>query len=82
MRVRNFQMPDRQKGLTLEETHLVLKEVAQFHALSLAYKFENPAHFKRLRQLITEGLFCSSNANWYKNYYERLTKDAIKMVNI
>ncbi|XP_011197098.1 uncharacterized protein LOC105221662 isoform X1 [Zeugodacus cucurbitae] len=81
LRVRNFQMTDRQKGLTLDETHLVLKEVAQFHALSLAYKFENPDHFDRLRELITEGLFCSSNANWYKNYYERLTKDAIKMVS-
>ncbi|XP_017490721.1 PREDICTED: uncharacterized protein LOC108378927 isoform X1 [Rhagoletis zephyria] len=81
LRVRGFQMTDRQKGLTLDETRLVLKQVAQFHALSLAYKFEKPAQFERLRALVTEGLFCSSNENWYKNYYERLTKDAIKMVS-
>ncbi|CAD6991732.1 uncharacterized protein LOC101461592 [Ceratitis capitata] len=81
LRIREFQMPDRQKGLSIEETQLVLKEVAQFHALSLAYKFENPTQFNRLRELITEGLFCSSNTNWYKNYYDGLTKDAIKMVS-
>ncbi|XP_053958148.1 uncharacterized protein LOC128863170 [Anastrepha ludens] len=81
LRIRGFQMPDRQKGLTIDETELVLKEVAQFHALSLAYKFENLAQFERLRGLVTEGLFCASNENWYKNYYERLTKDAIKMVS-
>ncbi|XP_067645406.1 uncharacterized protein [Eurosta solidaginis] len=81
LKTRGFQMPDRQKGLTIEEMYLVLKEVAQFHALSLSYKFENPTQFEKLRTLITEGIFCSSNTNWYKNYYERLTKDAIKMVS-
>lgn len=81
LRIRGFEMPDRKQGLTLDETHMVLKQVAQFHALSLAYKFENPKQIENLRKTTEEALFCNDNANWYKNYYETLTKNAIRMVS-
>lgn len=73
-------MPDRKQGLTVDETLTVLKQVAHFHALSLAYKFEKPKQFENLRKLTEEALFSNDNANWYKKYYETLTKNAIKMV--
>lgn len=74
-------MSDRHKGLSMEETQTVLLQVAQLHALSLAYKFEHPLDFSRLCSLISEGIFCTANTSWYRNYYERLTKNAIKMVS-
>ncbi|KAL7729583.1 hypothetical protein ACLKA6_007867 [Drosophila palustris] len=81
LRVRGFEMSDRHKGLSMEETQTVLLQVAQLHALSLAYKFENPLEFTKMCSLISEGIFCTANTSWYKNYYERLTKNAIKMVS-
>ncbi|XP_034487244.1 uncharacterized protein LOC117791567 [Drosophila innubila] len=81
LRVRGFEMSDRHKGLSMEETQSVLLQVAQFHALSLAYKFEHPLEFTKMCSLISEGIFCTANTSWYKNYYERLTKNAIKMVS-
>lgn len=38
LRVRRFEMPNRQEGLTYEQTLAVLKELARFHSLSLSYK--------------------------------------------
>ncbi|XP_037806748.1 uncharacterized protein LOC119600545 [Lucilia sericata] len=81
LRIRGFEMPDRKQGLTVDETHMVLKQVAQFHALSLSYKFENPKEMEKLRKTTEEALFSNDNASWYKNYYETLTKNAIKMVS-
>ncbi|KAH8367572.1 hypothetical protein KR200_007110 [Drosophila serrata] len=81
LRERGFQMSDRHKGLSMEETQSVLLQVAQLHALSLAYKFEHPLDFSKLCSLISEGIFCTANTSWYRNYYERLTKNAIKMVS-
>lgn len=55
-----FVMPDRRLGLTIEQCYFVLKHLAQFHALSLAMKCENPEGFSELRNLqdgICEGEF-------------------------
>ncbi|EDX12484.1 GD19214 [Drosophila simulans] len=81
LRERGFQMSDRHKGLSLEETQSVLLQVAQLHGLSLAYKFEKPLEFSNLCSVISEGIFCTANTSWYRNYYERLTKNAIQMVS-
>ncbi|KAH8414168.1 hypothetical protein KR222_010708 [Zaprionus bogoriensis] len=81
LRVRGFEMSDRHKGLSVQETQSVLVQVAQLHALSLAYKFEHPAEFNKMCGQISEGIFCTANTSWYRNYYERLTKNAIKMVS-
>ncbi|EDV48640.1 uncharacterized protein LOC6551938 [Drosophila erecta] len=81
LRERGFQMSDRHKGLSLEETQSVLLQVAQLHGLSLAYKFEKPLEFSKLCSMISEGIFCTANTSWYRNYYERLTKNAIQMVS-
>jgi hypothetical protein len=78
--VRNFEMANRIEGLNLEQMHAVLTELAKFHALSLAYKHKNPQKFAELRELISEGIFTTENTEWYKNYYDRLTKNAIEMV--
>lgn len=74
-------MPDRHKGLSVQETQSVLVQVAQLHALSLAYKFEHPLEFTKMCSQINEGIFCTANTSWYRNYYEMLTKNAIKMVS-
>lgn len=38
LRVRRFEMPNRQEGLTFEQTLAVIKELAKFHSLGLSYK--------------------------------------------
>ncbi|XP_055850062.1 uncharacterized protein LOC129914738 [Episyrphus balteatus] len=81
LRTRGFKMPDRKNGLSIDEVKCVLKEVATLHSLSLAYKFQNPNQFENLKNRIKEGIFCSSNELWYKNYYEQLTNNAINMVS-
>lgn len=75
-------MPDRQKGLSVEETEAALKEIARLHSLSLAYKAKNPKGFERLKSLIREAIFSSTKEDWYKKYYEQLTKNAIDMVRV
>ncbi|XP_037036438.1 uncharacterized protein LOC119074414 [Bradysia coprophila] len=81
LRVRGFEMPNRQEGLTLDQTLAVLKELARFHSLSLSYKDQNPTEFNRLKSQVTEGIFTERNFDWYRNYYEILTKNAIDMVS-
>lgn len=81
LRVRGFEMPDRHKGLSVQEVKSVMVQVAQLHALSLAYKFEHPLEFTKMCSQISEGIFCTANTSWYRNYYEMLTKNAIKMVS-
>ncbi|XP_062554876.1 uncharacterized protein LOC134219975 isoform X2 [Armigeres subalbatus] len=80
LRVRRFTMPDRQTGLGMEQMKAILVELSKFHAVSLAYKLQHPNEFKRLTSKISEGIFSKENAEWYKNYYEILTKNAIQMV--
>lgn len=41
-------MPDRRQGLSIEQTYFVLKQLSQFHALSLAMKYYNPDDFYEL----------------------------------
>ena len=74
-------MPDRRAGLGVEQLKPVLVELAKFHSLSLAYKNLHPNEFKRLKSKICEGIFSDENEEWYKNYYDALTKSAVEMVN-
>ncbi|XP_035774763.1 uncharacterized protein LOC118457358 [Anopheles albimanus] len=80
LRVRSFTMPDRQAGLGPEQLRAVLVELARFHAVSLAYKQQHPAEFKRLTNMISEGIFSQANAEWYRKYYDGLTRNAVTMV--
>ncbi|XP_055603186.1 uncharacterized protein LOC129751612 [Uranotaenia lowii] len=80
LRVRYFSMPDRLAGLGLAQMKEVMIELAKFHAVSLAYKRQEPDKFNRLVSSISEGIFSKTNAEWYKNYYDILTKNAIQMV--
>ncbi|XP_058451892.1 uncharacterized protein LOC131430718 [Malaya genurostris] len=79
--VRRFTMPDRQAGLGHEQMKATLEELSKYHAASLAYKLQCPNEFKKLTAKISEGMFSKANAEWYKNYYEILTKNAIQMVS-
>jgi Ecdysteroid kinase-like family len=79
--VRNFEMADRIVGLSCEQMVKSITELARFHALSLAFKEEHPEKFRDLCKLIFEGIFSAENAEWYKNYYQKLTKNSIEMVS-
>ncbi|XP_058824094.1 uncharacterized protein LOC131684872 [Topomyia yanbarensis] len=81
LRVRRFTMPDRQAGLGLEQMKATLEELSKFHAVSLAYKLQCPNEFERLTAKISEGIFSKANTDWYKHYYDILTKNAIQMVS-
>lgn len=55
-----FVMPDRKKGLSVEQTHILLEKLAHFHALSLAMKWDDPKAFYELvnaKDGISEGMF-------------------------
>ncbi|XP_055550880.1 uncharacterized protein LOC129733229 [Wyeomyia smithii] len=80
LQVRGFSMPDRQAGLGLEQMRVTLTELSKFHAVSLAYRKQQPAELARLTARISEGIFSKANAEWYKNYYDILTRNAIQMV--
>lgn len=78
---KDYQMPNRQEGLSLQQTESVLVELARFHALSLAYKAEHPKDFEALTASIEEGIFAATNLDWFRNYYRRLTRSAVEMVS-
>lgn len=40
-----------------------------------------PTEFDRLKGHVSEGIFTESNIEWYRNYYQILTKNAIDMVS-
>lgn len=73
-------MQNRVTGLTYAQIKVVFTELAKFHCISLSYKSQFPVEFEKLRKKISEGIFKSENAEWYKNYYKALTKNAIDMV--
>uniref|UniRef100_A0A182XEA8 CHK domain-containing protein n=1 Tax=Anopheles quadriannulatus TaxID=34691 RepID=A0A182XEA8_ANOQN len=80
LRVRSFTMPDRQAGLGPQQLEAVLAELARFHAVSLAYQRRHPAEFRQLTGALEEGIFSQANEEWYRRYYDVLTRNAIQMV--
>ncbi|KFB45282.1 AGAP003123-PA-like protein [Anopheles sinensis] len=80
LRVRSFTMPDRQAGLGPTQLEAVLVELAKFHAVSLAYKQQHPVEFQKLTNSLSEGIFSQANTDWYRKYYDVLTRNAIQMV--
>ncbi|KAI5645889.1 ecdysteroid kinase domain-containing protein [Phthorimaea operculella] len=79
----DFVMPDRRKGLSIEQTYFVMKQLAQFHALSLAMKCDNPEGFYELlnaRDGIFEVFFVAENQEYYRGYYIEAIRNAIEMV--
>ncbi|KAG7309487.1 hypothetical protein JYU34_005458 [Plutella xylostella] len=78
-----FVMPDRRKGLSIEQCYFVMKHLAQFHALSLAMKYYNPEGFYELLNIqdgISEVFFVAENEDYYKNYYREAAVNAVAMV--
>lgn len=81
LREEGFEMQDRVEGLTLDQTQIVLIELAKFHGLSLGMKFKNPEKFRALREQISEGIFRKEHKHWFEKYYGTLTANAIQMVS-
>ncbi|XP_077290680.1 uncharacterized protein LOC143914362 [Arctopsyche grandis] len=80
---RGFSMADRKSGLTTEQCAAVLKELAHFHALSLAMKQQRTEEFYELLNLqdgISEGLFDVEHEEWYRGYYNVASRNALAMV--
>ncbi|XP_063363804.1 uncharacterized protein LOC134652526 isoform X1 [Cydia amplana] len=83
LKQQGFVMPDRRQGLTIEQCYFVLKNLSQFHALSLAMKHYNPEEFYELLNVqdgISEVLFTGDNEDYYKSYYREATRNAVDMV--
>ncbi|XP_048004967.1 uncharacterized protein LOC125240838 [Leguminivora glycinivorella] len=83
LKQQGFVMPDRRQGLTIEQCYFVLKNLSQFHALSLAMKHYNPEAFYDLIDVhdgITEVLFSGDNEEYYKSYYREAMHNALDMV--
>ncbi|OWR43892.1 uncharacterized protein LOC116774060 [Danaus plexippus] len=78
-----YVMPDRRKGLTIDQCYYVLKQLSHFHALSLAMKYYDPEGFYDLVNIqdgISEVFFLPENEEYYRNYYKEAIRNAIAMV--
>ncbi|XP_043288978.1 uncharacterized protein [Venturia canescens] len=70
----------RLETLTLEEMTFLLQGMANFHAVSFAYKDQNKEKFDKLADKLIETYFSNNHWDWYKNFHAisiRVTRDAM-----
>ncbi|KAG7211358.1 hypothetical protein KM043_010648 [Ampulex compressa] len=66
----------RQNCITIDECTVVLQAMARFHAISFAYKNQNPDAFKEMASHLQETYFKNETWDWYKRYHRNLTNVA------
>lgn len=58
------------------------RELAHFHALSLAMKCLEPEVFHNLVDTIEETFFAPDNEEYYHDYYKTAIQNALEMVRL
>lgn len=76
LRPEGFDMWPKQKATPVENSKLVMRELAKFHAISFAFKDQRPEHFKKHAELvdITQGFL---EAETFQNMFFQCYKRAI-----
>lgn len=59
--------------LTLEEMKFLIRGIANFHAVSFAFKDQNKEKFGKLAKKLVETYFCEKLWDWYRNFHVMLT---------
>ncbi|KDR23004.1 uncharacterized protein LOC110841346 isoform X2 [Zootermopsis nevadensis] len=78
---RGFVMTDRKAGLDADHCKAAMRELARLHALSLAMKLCRPEEFaSSVVASVQEALFVPENEDWYRGYYNAVTRNALTMV--
>lgn len=78
--VQKFGSAVRQEGIDYEHCKLTFKALAQFHAISIAMKNQEPKEFDKIRNAIFETYYDDILWDWYEKFWERLCYVAIDAV--
>ncbi|XP_046658552.1 uncharacterized protein LOC124352881 isoform X1 [Homalodisca vitripennis] len=82
LKERGFVMGNRKAGLDFQHCVAVFREIARFHALSLAMKCQDPVKFQeQVASSVQETFFTEQNEEYYRDYYSTVTQNALAMVN-
>ncbi|XP_033350250.1 uncharacterized protein LOC117233786 [Bombus vosnesenskii] len=75
-----YEVIGRQNSLDEEQFKMILKSIARFHAVSLAFKDQNPHEFREIVEYLHETYYSNEHWNWYKRFHEKIldiTKNAL-----
>lgn len=76
----NFGSAVRQEGIDLQHCKLSFKALAQFHALSFAFKDQNPEKFEEIRKEVFETYYHVRLWDWYIRFWKRIGSIAVDAV--
>ncbi|XP_055715144.1 uncharacterized protein LOC129809353 [Phlebotomus papatasi] len=77
LRESGFEMEDRLKGLDYSHCSLVMQELGNLHAISLAMKVKEPETFDTVRQSISEIVYCPEAREFISNTLECSLRDTL-----
>ncbi|XP_065076127.1 uncharacterized protein LOC135699743 [Ochlerotatus camptorhynchus] len=77
LRSSEFYMVDRRKNLSYRQCRTVLKELANFHAVSLAMKLVKPVQFHTMKEKVTEIVYNDAAAEFYTHSLETSLRGAL-----
>lgn len=67
-----YEVIGRQNSLDEEQFKMILKSIARFHAISFAFKDQNPHEFREVAEYLHETYYSNEHWNWYKRFHVRL----------
>ncbi|XP_055644094.1 uncharacterized protein LOC129780139 [Toxorhynchites rutilus septentrionalis] len=81
LRCIGFRMVDRRKSLSYQQCRTVMKELANFHAVSLAMKQVQPVLFHTMREKVTEIVYNNEAAEFYTHSLETSLRGTLDSLN-
>ncbi|XP_026316006.1 uncharacterized protein LOC113227327 [Hyposmocoma kahamanoa] len=76
----NFVSAVRQEGIDVEHCKLTFKTLAQYHAMSIAMKEQEPKKFDVLKNTVFETYYDDRLWDWYERFWEKIFELAIDAV--
>ncbi|XP_026316199.1 uncharacterized protein LOC113227478 [Hyposmocoma kahamanoa] len=76
----NFGGTVRQEGIDIDHCRLSFKILAQYHAISIAMKEQEPETFEVLKNIVFETYFDDRLWEWYERFWEKIFVTAIDAV--
>ncbi|XP_076248507.1 uncharacterized protein LOC143188240 isoform X2 [Calliopsis andreniformis] len=78
---RGYESMFRQDSISKDQSVMILKATAKFHAISFAYKDQRKEEFKEIIDNLEETYFSKTHWPWYQRFHENLvdiTKNALE----
>ncbi|XP_059616626.1 uncharacterized protein LOC132261709 [Phlebotomus argentipes] len=82
LRESGFEMEDRLKGLDYPHCSLVMQELGNLHAISLAMKATQPETFERMKRSISEIVYCPEAREVISNTLECSLRDTLASLRV